>query len=83
MGQSSVPDADAILIFTAQLDSVNKNRKGLSFATRLHKFLSSIRDFCGIIDTYVSAHPEIVALVWASVKLTMMVSIHNQSQPVY
>ncbi|KAK8053281.1 Ankyrin repeat-containing domain protein [Apiospora saccharicola] len=70
MRLGSVPDADAILIFTAQLD---KNRKGHSFATRLHRFLSSIRDFCGIVDTYVSAHPEIAALVWGSVKLTMMV----------
>ncbi|KAK7932237.1 hypothetical protein PG985_002949 [Apiospora marii] len=72
MRQGSVPDAGAILMFTAQLDSINKNRKGRSFATPLHKFLTSIRDFCGIIDTYVSAHPEIAALVWGSVKLTMM-----------
>ncbi|KAK8018511.1 hypothetical protein PG991_007701 [Apiospora marii] len=73
MRQGSVPDAGAILMFTAQLDSINKNRKGRSFATPLHRFLTSIRDFCGIIDTYVSAHPEIAALVWGSVKLTMMV----------
>ncbi|KAK8131140.1 hypothetical protein PG984_007578 [Apiospora sp. TS-2023a] len=79
MRLSPVPDPDAILIFTAQLDSINKNRKGRSFATRLHKFLSSIRDFCGIIDTYVSAHPEIAALVWGSVKLTMMVAANFAS----
>ncbi|KAK8014806.1 hypothetical protein PG990_008102 [Apiospora arundinis] len=63
--QDPVPDAEAILVFTARLDSINQHRKGQSFGSRLHKFLSSIRDFCGVIDTYVSAHPEIAALVWA------------------
>ncbi|KAK8044399.1 hypothetical protein PG993_004423 [Apiospora rasikravindrae] len=72
MRQGSVPIAGDILVFTAQLDSINKNKKGRSFGTRLHKFLSSIKDFCSIIDTYVSAHPEIAALVWGSVKLTML-----------
>ncbi|KAK6851002.1 hypothetical protein PG987_000636 [Apiospora arundinis] len=71
--QDPVPDAEAILVFTARLDSINQHRKGQSFGSRLHKFLSSIRDFCGVIDTYVSAHPEIAALVWASVKLTMSI----------
>jgi len=75
MKQGAVPDADAILIFTAHLDFINQNRKGQSFGTHLHKFLSSIGDFCSIIDTYVSAHPEVAALVWASVKLTMSVSL--------
>lgn len=72
--QDPVPDAEAILVFTARLDSINQHRKGQSFGSRLHKFLSTIRDFCGVIDTYVSAHPEIAALVWASMKLTMSVS---------
>ncbi|KAH7024882.1 ankyrin repeat-containing domain protein [Microdochium trichocladiopsis] len=75
-------DADAVLVFTASLDSINRQRRGRSTSTRLHSFLSSVGDFCttmtdgkpvNIADTYVSSHPEIAALVWGSVKLTMIV----------
>ncbi|KAI0440131.1 hypothetical protein F4803DRAFT_528501 [Xylaria telfairii] len=69
----SIPDADAILAFTAQLDSPNRNRRGRSFASRLHTTLLAVRNFCSVADTFVSAHPEIAALVWGSVKLTMLV----------
>ncbi|KAI0548370.1 hypothetical protein F4679DRAFT_574172 [Xylaria curta] len=68
-----VPDADAILVFTAQLDAIDCNRRGRSFASRLHTILLSVRSFCSIVDTFVSSHPEIAALVWGSVKLTMLV----------
>ncbi|ORY61554.1 uncharacterized protein BCR38DRAFT_324587, partial [Pseudomassariella vexata] len=68
---TAIPDADSILIFTAQLDSTNRNRKGPSIASRLHSVLQSVRDFCSVIDTFVSTHPEIAALIWGSVKLTM------------
>ncbi|KAK8085478.1 NACHT domain protein [Apiospora hydei] len=70
----SVPDPDTIIVFTAELDLAHKNvRKGRSFSSGLYKFLSSTRDFCGVIDTYVSAHPEIAAFVWGSAKMTMLV----------
>ncbi|KAI8635647.1 hypothetical protein F5Y19DRAFT_17847 [Xylariaceae sp. FL1651] len=68
-----VPDADAILVFTAKLDSTNRNRRGRSFASRLHTVLLAVQNFCSIADTFVSARPEIAAFVWGSVKLTMMV----------
>ena len=68
----SIPDADAVLVFTAQLDS-SQNRRGRSIATRLHSVLQSVREFSAVIDTFVSSHPEIAALVWGSVKLTIQV----------
>lgn len=70
---STIPNADAILVFTAELDSANRKRKGESFASRLHSILSSVGNFCNIVDTYVSSNPEIAALVWGSMKLTMLV----------
>lgn len=69
----SVPDADSILIFTAQLDLANRNRKGRSIGSRLYTVLSSVRNFCTVVDVFVSSHPEVAALVWGSVRMTMQV----------
>ncbi|RYP92659.1 hypothetical protein DL770_001172 [Monosporascus sp. CRB-9-2] len=68
----TVPDADAVITFTAQLDYSNRSRKGRSIASRLHSVLQSVREFSTIIDTFVSSHPDIAALVWGSIKLTML-----------
>ncbi|KAH7010053.1 hypothetical protein EDB80DRAFT_714408 [Ilyonectria destructans] len=72
-GVKTVPDADAVLVFTAQLDAKTSNRRGPSLASRVYSVLQSVRDFSAIVDTYVSSHPEIAALVWGSVRLTMLV----------
>ncbi|RYP43678.1 hypothetical protein DL768_009779 [Monosporascus sp. mg162] len=68
----TVPDADAVITFTAQLDYSNRSRKGRSIASRLHSVLQSVREFSTIVDTFVSSHPDIAALVWGSIKLTML-----------
>ncbi|KAI0107738.1 hypothetical protein GGR51DRAFT_514909 [Nemania sp. FL0031] len=75
----SVPNADAVLVFTAQLDIRNRQRTGPSIASRLYNVLQSVRDFCGVIDVFVSSRPEIAALVWGSVKLTMLVVLNVTS----
>lgn len=70
----AVPDGDAVTVFTATLDDVSRSRRGRSIATRLHTVLQSAREFCTIVDTFVSSNPEIAALVWGSIKLAMKVS---------
>ncbi|CAH0042172.1 unnamed protein product [Clonostachys rhizophaga] len=67
-----VPDSDAVMVFTAQLDAASRSRKGRSIATRLHSVLQSVQQFASIVDTLVSSHPEIAALVWGSVKFAML-----------
>ncbi|KAJ2987304.1 hypothetical protein NUW58_g4580 [Xylaria curta] len=67
-----IPDANSILVFTARLDCVDPNRRGRSFSSRLHTILLAVRNFCSIVDTFTSSHPEIAALVWGSIKLTML-----------
>ena len=74
----SVPDADAVLVFTAQLDS-SQDRRGRSIATRLHSVLQSVREFSAVIDTFVSSNPEIAALIWGSVKLTIQIALNLAS----
>ncbi|KAK7946207.1 uncharacterized protein PG986_010528 [Apiospora aurea] len=79
----TIPDADSILVFTAELDATHRTRRGPSYASRLHTVLSAVGVFCGVIDTFVSSHPEIAALVWGSVRLTMMMaaSVTSYYQP--
>ncbi|KAI1418855.1 hypothetical protein F5Y12DRAFT_390745 [Xylaria sp. FL1777] len=75
----TVPDVDSILVFTAQLDAANRSRRGRSVGSRVSKVLHSTRDFCTIIDTFVSSHPEIASLVWGSIKLTMQIIVNYTS----
>lgn len=69
-----VPDASAALVFTAQLDASNLTRRGKSIGARASSMLQSIQQFSAIVDTFISARPDIAALVWGSVKLTILVS---------
>ncbi|KAJ8127795.1 hypothetical protein O1611_g5843 [Lasiodiplodia mahajangana] len=76
----SLPDADSILVFTAQLDATNRSRKGHSVGSRMSKVLQSTRDFCAIVNTFVSSNPQIAALVWRSVQLTMQAFYRSSEQ---
>lgn len=62
------------MIFTAQLDHGNQSAGRPDFASRLSTVLQSVQAFSTVVETFVSSHPEIAALVWGSVKLTMLVS---------
>lgn len=70
----AVPDASAALVFTAKLDTSNSTRRGKSIGARAYSMLQSIQQFSAIVDTFISSHPDIAALVWGSVKLTLLVS---------
>lgn len=69
----SVPDADAVISFTAELDAVGRSKRRHSVAVKLHAFLQSAGDFSKVIDTLASSKPEIVALVWGSVRFILLV----------
>ena len=69
----TVPDAAAIIVFTAELDAIHAQRRRSGFATRLYSLLQSIQQFTSVLDTYAQIKPEIAALVWGSVKLAILV----------
>ena len=79
LAHSSKPDATSILAFTAEVDSINAHRRSRCVSSRLFGVLQSVQDFTTIADTFISAHPEIAALVWGSVKLTILVYPFNLS----
>ncbi|KAF0323960.1 hypothetical protein GQ607_008665 [Colletotrichum asianum] len=68
-----IPDADAALVFTSQLNAYATQRNSASRGSRLISVLEYVRNSSVIIDTFVSSHPEIAALVWGSIKLTIQV----------
>ena len=70
----TVPDATAVITFTAQLDRANPERRGSSIGSRLYSLLQSVQQFSSVVDNFVSSHPNVAALVWGAVKLTMNVS---------
>jgi len=72
-GIGAVRDTYTVITFTAQLDYDCRPRKGRSIASRLYSVLQSVQAFATIVDTFVSSHPEIAALVWESIKLTMLI----------
>ena len=71
----ATPDSSAVLQFTAEIDRKNAKRHSRGVASRLFGVLESVRQFTTIIDTYVQAYPEIAALVWGTVKITILVSL--------
>jgi hypothetical protein len=69
----AIEGADSVMIFTAQLDAENQLRKGRGVASRLYSVLQSVQTFSTVVDTFVSSRPEIAALVWGGIKLTLLV----------
>lgn len=70
------PDSMAVLTFTAEIDQRNAQRRLRGVASRLYGVLESVRQFTSIVDTYVQAYPQVAALVWGSLKLTLLVCIY-------
>ncbi|KAH6871431.1 hypothetical protein B0T10DRAFT_591185 [Thelonectria olida] len=71
--KSTPHDTQAVILFTAELDRVDSNRRGRSIASRLSSFLQTIQQFFPAVDTFVSSNPDLAALIWGSVKLTFLV----------
>ncbi len=68
-----IPDATAVLQFTAELDQRNAQRRSRCVASRLIKVLQSIQQYSAIADTFSQVQANITSLVWGSLKLTLLV----------
>ena len=67
----TTPDASAAINLTTTIDS--NVRRSHCVGPRLITFLESIQQFSTTIDTLVSAHPEVAALIWGGVKVALTV----------
>ncbi|TIA16985.1 hypothetical protein D6C80_04215 [Aureobasidium pullulans] len=70
----AVPDAHAVAEFTHQLDQENAKRQSRCVSARISPLLESIQQFSGIVETFVSSHPQIAALIWGSIKLVLQIA---------
>lgn len=67
------PYTEAALNFTTLIDRECNSHRRRCMGTRLITFLQSVEQFSGVVDTFVSSHPEFAALVWGGVKLALRV----------
>ena len=67
------PDATAVITFTAEVDKKNAERRSRCVASRVYDVLQSVQQFSLVVDTFAQSHADIAALVWGSVKLTILV----------
>jgi len=72
LAHTTKPDTIAILTFTAEVDRVNAHRRSRCVSSRLFGILQSVQDFSTIVETFVSSHPDIAALVWGTLKFTIL-----------
>ena len=71
------PDVMAALNLATTIDAKNTSHRRQCMGPRLITFLESVQHFSSIVDTFVSSHPEIAALVWGGLKLALLVLISS------
>ncbi|KAL6717730.1 hypothetical protein ACLMJK_003815 [Lecanora helva] len=67
------PDATAAINLATQIDRDCSSRRSRCMGPRLITFLESIQQFSQVVETFVSSHPEVAALVWGGVKIALLV----------
>lgn len=75
LAHSGKPDATSVILFMTKIDDENATRRQRGVSSRLFGVLESIRGFSEIVDTFVSSHPNIAALVWGSIKFVILVCL--------
>lgn len=70
----ATPDALAAVKLASAIDNTGRRRRCVG--PRLITFLESVQQFSTIVDTFVSARPEIAALVWGGVKFALSVILN-------
>ena len=71
---SQAPDSNAAVKLAIEIDHDNASRRGRCLGTRLVRFLESVQQFSDVVGTFVSSDPQVAALVWGGVKLTLLVA---------
>lgn len=66
---------DLTRLINSDSQSPNKQLLNPKHAAGLAVFLQSVQQFCGVVDTFVSSRPDVAALVWGGVKLSLQVRI--------
>jgi hypothetical protein len=76
-----VKTSDDLVRIVAQMQTTNASKPLPRMLTRLAPFLSVMRSFSSVVDTFINSNPSIAALVWGSVKLLLEAG-RSQGRPV-
>jgi len=68
---ATLPEPKAVTDLIQEL-----NGKRGANADKVEPFLDSLQQFSSVIDTFIQSNPQIVALVWGSVKFVLLVNTH-------
>ncbi|KAH0537546.1 hypothetical protein FGG08_005681, partial [Glutinoglossum americanum] len=74
---NTVPDTAAVITFTREVDDENAKRRSRCVASRLCGVLQSVQQFSSIVETFITSHPEIAALVWGSIKFALLLTLEK------
>lgn len=77
-----IPDAMAAINLTTEIDRKCNSQRSQCLGPRLITFLESIQQFSQVVDTFVSSHPQLAALVWGGVRLALLVWLLSSSSNV-
>ena len=67
------PGATAAINLATRIDDKCKDGRRYCMGPRVITFLESIQHFTEVVDTVLGSNPEIAALVWGGVKMTLLV----------
>ena len=67
------PAVQDVVHLLGEIDKENSARRSRVWAQRMQDILTSIQQYCSIVDTFIQADPAIAALVWGSVKFVILV----------
>lgn len=72
---SGHPSAHAAIELATQVDQECNAKRRQCMGSRVLLFVQSLEQVYGTVDTFVSSNPQVAALVWGSVKVTILVKI--------
>lgn len=67
---------EQLLKSLSELEQHHKKRLVPRILSRIEPFLLNLKSLNGIIDTFASVKPNVAALIWGSIKLTVEVRLH-------
>ena len=70
---NNIPRAEDVLRLTDEIIEKHSDRKSRIFASRVQGLLSSVQQYCTIVDTCTGPN-QTASLVWGSVKLVILVN---------
>lgn len=70
---TTTPNSESVLKLTIELNEARSKHATRCIAGRLSRLLDSVQQFSSIIGTYVSSNPAVAALIWGSLRFTLLV----------